>query len=303
VYLNSFFATPSVQYLALRRLRLVPSLPVIIAPRGEFARDALRLKSYKKRPYLALALNGGLYDNLLWQASAEPESNDIRRVIGPTAAVRIVPDFPPQLAMPSSTTPLEKRPGELRLVFLSRITPMKNLTGAIEMLSGLGGQVTFDIYGPVRDEGYWRQCRALLEHLPPNITARYCGPIEHSAVAETLGRYHFFYLPTLGENFGHAIVEAMACGCPALISDRTPWRDMAAKGVGWDVPLEQPERWQATLQQCVDMDGAQHAALVGAARRLANEFINSPQTARDMAALFDEARAIGGQRVAHSSRA
>ena len=35
-----------------------------------------------------------------------------------------------------------------------------------------------------------------------------------------------FLLPTGGENFGHAIFEALSCGVPALISDRTPWRDL-----------------------------------------------------------------------------
>ena len=45
-------------------------------------------------------------------------------------------------------------------------------------------------------------------------------------------------LPTLGENFGHVIVEAWTAGCPVLVSDRTPWRQLASHGVGWDVALD-----------------------------------------------------------------
>ena len=54
-------------------------------------------------------------------------------------------------------------------------------------------------------------------------------------------------LPTQGENHGYVIQEALLSGCPVLISDRTPWRGLAALGVGADLPLEQPERFVAWL--------------------------------------------------------
>ena len=46
------------------------------------------------------------------------------------------------------------------------------------------------------------------------------------------------YLPTTGENFGHAIMESFLNGRPVIISDRTPWLELEAKGVGWSLPLE-----------------------------------------------------------------
>src|SRR5438132_620616 len=51
---------------------------------------------------------------------------------------------------------------------------------------------------------------------------RYCGPIPHEQVAGVLSDNDLLYLPTLGENFGHIIVESFAAGCPVLISDCTP---------------------------------------------------------------------------------
>ena len=51
---------------------------------------------------------------------------------------------------------------------------------------------------------------------------------ERETIVEALGRSDLFLLPTGGENFGHAIFEALACGVPALISDQTPWRGLAA---------------------------------------------------------------------------
>ncbi|MNY40193.1 hypothetical protein D3C86_1749200 [compost metagenome] len=44
-------------------------------------------------------------------------------------------------------------------------------------------------------------------------------------------------MPTHGENYGHAIAEALSAGTPVLISDATPWRGLQQEGVGWDIPL------------------------------------------------------------------
>jgi glycosyltransferase involved in cell wall biosynthesis len=46
-------------------------------------------------------------------------------------------------------------------------------------------------------------------------------------------RHDLFLFPTRGENFGHVIFESLAAGTPVLVSDRTPWQDLDAAGVGW----------------------------------------------------------------------
>jgi glycosyltransferase involved in cell wall biosynthesis len=61
-------------------------------------------------------------------------------------------------------------------------------------------------------------------------------------------------MPTANENFGHAIVEALLAGCPLITSDQTPWRGLAQRGAGWDLPLAAGDEWRRVLQTCVDMD-------------------------------------------------
>jgi len=78
-------------------------------------------------------------------------------------------------------------------------------------------------------------------------------------VCQTLAAYHLFLLPTRGENFGHAILEALSAGCPVLISDQTPWRGLESSGIGWALPLTEPERFRAVLNQCIAMDEAEFA--------------------------------------------
>ena len=73
-------------------------------------------------------------------------------------------------------------------------------------------------------------------------------------MCQTLAAYHLFLLPTRGENFGHVILEALSAGCPVLISDQTPWRGLESSGIGWALPLTEPERFRAVLNQCIAMD-------------------------------------------------
>jgi len=47
-------------------------------------------------------------------------------------------------------------------------------------------------------------------------------------------------------------------GCPVLISDQTPWRNLEEKGVGWDLPLSKPKMFQKVLQKCVDMNDEEY---------------------------------------------
>jgi glycosyltransferase involved in cell wall biosynthesis len=122
----------------------------------------------------------------------------------------------------------------------------------LTMLANIRGEVLFNIYGPLEDRSYWERCRLIIEGMPSNIHVYYRGEVRHEEVYAVLKAHDLFYLPTTGENFGHAIYESLSAGCPILISDRTPWRDV--KGGGWSVPLEQPETFAAILQKCVDMN-------------------------------------------------
>jgi glycosyltransferase involved in cell wall biosynthesis len=47
-----------------------------------------------------------------------------------------------------------------------------------------------------------------------------------------------FLLPSHSENFGLVIVEALASGVPALVTDTTPWSGLNTKGCGWCVSWE-----------------------------------------------------------------
>jgi glycosyltransferase involved in cell wall biosynthesis len=261
LYLNSCFSVPFVIVpLLLRRLGLVPRTPVVIGPRGELAPGALATKSTRKRVYIALARILGLTRGAVWQASGQHEAADIRRNFGPAAKIVTVPDL--LVVTPSSGgRRQDKKPGRLRLLFFSRISRMKNLDGAIRMLAGVEGSIELSIHGPIEDADYWRSCQVLLGKLPSNIESHYGGAVQPGAVSELMQAHDLLFLPTLGEAFGHVVVEALANGCPVLISDRTRWRDLHDFGVGWDIALEQTERFREVLRHCVSMSAQEWRAM------------------------------------------
>ncbi|MFC6491793.1 glycosyltransferase family 4 protein [Ancylobacter dichloromethanicus] len=249
LYLNSAFSPRfAILPLAARRLGLVPRRPTVLAPRGEFAGGALAIKAFKKRGYLAAARLGGLFGDVRWQASSPFEAEDIRAVIGARAGVATASDLTARLAdRPPAHAP--RAPGApLRVLFLGRISPMKNLDFALRALARVRSAVAFDIYGPPEDEAYRLQCLQAAAVVPAHVSVRWQGPVRQEEVDALMARYDLFFLPSRGENFGHVIAESLAAGTPVLISDTTPWRGLAAAGVGDDLPLSDPAAFAARIE-------------------------------------------------------
>jgi glycosyltransferase involved in cell wall biosynthesis len=290
LYLNSFF-NPRVCAgpLLLRASGLLPRMPVLIAPRGEFRPGALDIHNWKKRLYLAGLRSAGCLRDIWWHATSDIERGDIERVVGPSARILVAPNLSDRWNEIPMRRSREKQPGKLRLVFLSRISPKKNLLGAIDLLHGLPGKVQFDIWGPIEDVNYWQRCQRQLAQLPANVLATYCGAVEHTAVRSTLAAYDALLFPTLGENFGHVIVEAFTAGCPVVISDRTPWRNLVAKEAGWDLPLEAPAAFQAALVDLHRMNETAHCRMRDGARRLGRQATEGPGPVDASRALFQTA--------------
>lgn len=295
LYLNSFFSPAfSFPLLLFRKFRLIAERPMIVAPRGEFSPGALKIKRLKKLSYIFLTRALGLCRGVVWHVSTEYEEADVRRHFGKKAHVVIARDCLPVVTNATGELhPREKVAGELDIVFLSRICRKKNLDGALSMLSDLQGMVRMRIYGPQEDADYWQECKAIIDRLPTNIQVEYCGAVAHDEVSSVMARHHLFFLPTHGENFGFVIFEALLAGCPIMISDQTPWRELQAKGSGWELPLEEPERFRKALQACVNMDQTAFSALSKNARAYGLQTIRTDSSAEQSKHLFEIA--IGTQ--------
>jgi glycosyltransferase involved in cell wall biosynthesis len=310
VYLNSFFARRfSILAVLTRYFKLCRPRCLVLAPRGEFSPGAIQIKRLRKHLYIKLAGWMGLYENLIWHASSDFEGADIRRTMSNATVVDIAGVMPSYSAgyglkgRSEVATAMDiarytqrerrssgsKQSGALRVVFISRLSRKKNLAGALKMLRGLVGDVSFDIYGPKEDAKYWDECQILISLLPKNIQVRYMGVIEHEKIESLFEEYELFLFPTLGENYGHVICEALVSGCPVLISDQTPWRNLESLGVGWDIPLDEPESFRTILQQCVDGDDEWQTELSVRAMDYGCKHVSDPRIIEANRHLFERA--------------
>jgi glycosyltransferase involved in cell wall biosynthesis len=262
LYLNSFFDRSfTIAPLVARRFGWLPDRPVVIAPRGEFSSGALKIGRWRKTFYRSAAMRLGIYDGLTWQASSDYEAEDIRRAVG-TVAERIVvaQDMLPRVA-PTSRHGLKRKEAQsLRICFVSRISPKKNLDFALRILGRVAVPVVFHIFGPIDDAAYWERCQDVARSLGAHVTVKYMGSVPHERVHEVFADYDLFLFPTHGENFGHVVFESLASGTPVLLSDTTPWRNLQVAGVGWDLPLAAESEFVAAIEAAARLTEEQYVS-------------------------------------------
>ncbi len=299
IFLNSALSTPVVKFLTARRKGLFDQLPVVLAPCGEMSAGALSLKPLKKKLFLLYANTVGLYKGVIWKASFESEKDEIRQVIGTNTEVWVAPDLAPKTILPDYDPQwkTKKDKGSVRFAFLSRLTRKKNIHYFLERLKDIRqGEVQFDLIGPFEDEDYWEQCQGIIRAIPKNVTVNAVGsfPDQNDALRK-LSESHFFVLPTLNENFGYVFIEALAAGCPLLVSDNTVWKDIEQRQVGWQIPLEQPDAWIEQINNCIEMGAAEYETMSANARSYALDWLGDDDTELATARVLD--RALNGKRI------
>ena len=252
IYLNSFFTfTFSIFPLMVQYFKFINLKSCIIAPRGEFTVNAIKIKKLKKLIYIFFVKIIGLYKHTCWQASSELESEDIRRVIGGAARnIQIAPDLNFLKWSINDKLPYQRK-DVLKIIFLSRISPMKNLDFLINILAGVSYPLELSILGPKEDLHYWDVCKKLIDKLPNYIKVNIGGEVFPEKVQETFSKYDLFVFPTRGENFGHVIPEALSAGTPILLSDRTPW--LQDKSFGLQILPLTNKAWVKAIEEWANL--------------------------------------------------
>lgn len=261
---------------------------VLLSPRGELSGGALNLKKFQKKIYLLLFRTLGFHKYVKWIASSDGEKSDILHKFGQSGIAVTRVDNLPNVSQWKTKLEREtaKNSKQLKLVFFSRIARMKNLDFLLIALKDLDINVQLSIYGPQEDLEYFNICSKIVDELPTNISVDFLGALPPSEVYNILKEFDLFVLPTLGENFGQAIWEALASSVPVLISDRTPWKNLESHGVGWDLSLENSAEFKSVLMQMYELGEENHQEMRAKCRDFAFDYVANSNSLKSLKDLY-----------------
>lgn len=248
VYVCGPYNNYAYKTMILKRIGVLKK-PVIVASMGSFSEGAIAIKNKKKKFFIAICKVLGLYKKITWSVTSELEEQDVKRVIGKNSICVIAEDLPRKI----NRVKIKKDRTIFKVVFISRISEMKNLLYAIRVLQKVKKNIMFDIYGPIEDVEYWKRCKQELENLPDNIIWEYKGMADSTEIVRVFSGYDVFLFPTKGENYGHVIFEALAGGCIPIISDQTPWLDLERTECGKIIPLSDENEYIKSVEIFADM--------------------------------------------------
>ena len=228
LYLNSMWS-PTFTLLPLKVFRKNNcSTKVVLAPRGMLKPAAFKQKGFKKKIFLFLAKINGLYSNITWHATSEIEKQEILQKF-PDANIRIAPNI-----SNAAISNLKKElASPFRILTVGRISPEKGYYEALDAIRKCNPKkpVQWDIVG-LKENAELVRVMLNAEQEFSSIKIQMHGHKNQDELKTFYEKAHIFFLPSRGENYGHAIAEALSYGTPVAISDTTPWENLEAEFAG-----------------------------------------------------------------------
>ncbi|MGE3950218.1 MAG: glycosyltransferase [Pyrinomonadaceae bacterium] len=250
VHLSSvFFPTAFITAFAARAL----GKRMAWSPRGELADYSLNYSGRRKRPILWMIRKLiGTYP--VFHSTSDDETDDIRRVFGPTARVFQIPNY-----VELADQALRKDGGYL--LYIGRIHPKKAIDNLIRALAAseifLSSDLVLKIAGKGKDE-YQDELKRLVSSLGMDEKIHFVGQVEGDEKRQMLADARFTIMPSHTENFGIVVLESLAQGTPVIASRHTPWQALEAEKVGfWS--SNEPGELADTIDRALSMAREQYS--------------------------------------------
>jgi glycosyltransferase involved in cell wall biosynthesis len=241
----------------------------VLMPHGMLAPWSLMQKRLKKRLALAMLWRDILSNAAMLHVLNEEEAAQARALVCHTPA-EIIPNGifqdeienrPAPLSFYRAFPRLRNRP---YILFLGRLHYKKGLdylADAFVRVAKKTSQVDLVIAGP--DEGaqasFSQQIASFGIADRVHIVGPLYGPQKYAAMGDAL----CFCLPSRQEGFSMAVIEAMACGLPVVISKQCNFSEVAQAGAGEVVVLDPQAISDALLRFISDAEYRRRAGAVG----------------------------------------
>jgi glycosyltransferase involved in cell wall biosynthesis len=240
-------------------------VPYIITPHGMLSPWNMSRNRLFKRIYLAVRLRKNLNEAAALHFTSEVE-RDLVAPLGlrPKAIVqRLGLDLSEFRELPAAGA-FRKRWPQLGsrpfVLFLGRIDYKKGLDVLIPAFAAAKlGDVPLVIAGPDRD-GYEPAVREMVAPHALGERVLFTGMLRGRERLEAYVDAGLFALTSHQENFGITVIEAMACGCPVLISDQVNIHGQVTEARAGEVIPVDVQRTATALEQWMADEPTRRAA-------------------------------------------
>jgi glycosyltransferase involved in cell wall biosynthesis len=267
-------------------------VPYLIAAHGMAEPWALRHKRWKKRAYLALVESRNLRRASCLHALSRPEIGHLRK-IAPWTPICFIPNgvdlapfdnLPPRAALEAECPELA---GKFVLLFFSRVNVKKGLDLLAEALSQVAPvfrELHLVIAG--NDDGALSPFCDRMAELGLTRRMTYLGHVAGERARQVWAAADAFILPSYSEGFSMAILEAMACRLPCLITTSCHFPEAAAAG---GAVVVSPDSTAVTrgLHELMERTNDERARLARNGRQLVEAHYTWDRQAERLAAVYD----------------
>jgi glycosyltransferase involved in cell wall biosynthesis len=214
--------------------------PTVIAPHGSLEAWALRRSSWKKRIALAAYEAENLRNAACFHATAQPEVDGFIRY-GVRRPIALVPNGVADAWIDSVGDGARFRlrhglkPGVKILLYMGRITPVKNLAMLLEAMAIDRGALNdwLLVIAGTDEFGYKRKLECMIGRLQLEEFVRFVGFVPNELKRDAYAAANVFVLPSRREASPISVLEALGAGVPVLTTHGAPWRELETYRCGW----------------------------------------------------------------------
>lgn len=256
--------------------------PYVMMPRGSFAPERLKHSHWKKALVGWIDRHYVRHAAAVW-ATAEREADAVKAYV-PQAKVDV---FPIGLNVEQYEAKARGEGQGKTLLYFSRISPIKGL----DMLAEAWSRLRLDawrllIVGP-DDRGYTEKIKKVFAEKCPTESYEFRGPVYGEEKLRLLASADAFVLPTLNENWGIAVAEAMASALPVVCTKGAPWGCLESERAGWwtEVSAGGLER---ALRELTALSDEERLAMGARGRNWVEQNLAWPVIARRMKTVYNQ---------------
>lgn len=213
----------------------------VLNPRGDLEIARINYNSWKKLKKQIVWWLFGKKDtqNVSCIIVTSEQEKQAVRSLGITAPIAIIPNGIEIDAYPTTIT--HKSHEKKTILFLSRVNPIKGIEYLLDAWAEIpkSDRVNWQIHiaGNSDPKDYVDELKRKAKELGLTDTVLFVGPITGADKLEKYQNCDLFVLPTLNENFGNVVAEAMMCELPVITTKNAPWRVLEDYKCGWWIDL------------------------------------------------------------------